>query len=194
MANKTASFRWPVIAGTSQGKGPGADPGRSDRNEPKLNVLIPFTGYIHRFLIDFNDWNFYWSLCFGLLSFLIIVGNALSISILFKRRLRKRPHFLLISLAFADLLVGLIPVPLLIMMADSSIIARFVCGLELDLHPGGYFPWKTPRHCSPSSPSTTHLTQLRDCHSNAMDLILYCDVSSHFSLYNLYSDQFCDNY
>ena len=83
---------------------------------------------MHRFLIDFNDWNLYWSLCFGLLSFLIIVGNALSISILFKRRLRKRPHFLLIriSLAFADLLVGLIPVPLFIMMADSSIIARFV--------------------------------------------------------------------
>ena len=125
MANKTASFRWPVIAGTSQGKGPGADPGRSDRNEPKLNVLIPFTGNMHRFLIDFNDWNLYWSLCFGLLSFLIIVGNALSISILFKRRLRKRPHFLLISLAFADLLVGLIPVPLFIMIADSSIIARF---------------------------------------------------------------------
>ena len=62
--------------------------------------------------MDFNNWNLFWSLCFGLLSFLIIVGNALSISILFKRRLRKRPHFLLISLAFADLLVGLIPVPL----------------------------------------------------------------------------------
>ena len=76
--------------------------------------------------MDFNNWNLFWSLCFGLLSFLIIVGNALSISILFKRRLRKRPRFVLISLAFADLLVGLIPVPLLIMMADSSIIARFV--------------------------------------------------------------------
>ena len=66
--------------------------------------------------MDFNNWNLFWSLCFGLLSFLIIVGNALSISILFKRRLRKRPHFLLISLAFADLLVGLIPVPLYIMI------------------------------------------------------------------------------
>ena len=51
---------------------------------------------------------------------------SIHINILFKRRLRKRPHFFLISLAFADLLVGLIPVPLLIMMADSSIIARFV--------------------------------------------------------------------
>ena len=65
--------------------------------------------------MDFSKWNVFWSLCFGLLSFLIIVGNALSISILFKRRLRKRPHFLLISLAFADLLVGIIPVPLYIM-------------------------------------------------------------------------------
>ena len=82
---------------------------------------------MHRFQIDFSDWDLYWSLVFGLLCFLIIVGNALSISILFKRRLRKRPHFLLINLAFADLLVGLIPVPLLfIMVADSSIIARFV--------------------------------------------------------------------
>ena len=82
---------------------------------------------MHRFQIDFSDWDLYWSLFFGLLCFLIIVGNALSISILFKRRLRKRPHFLLINLAFADLLVGLIPVPLLfIMVADSSIINRFV--------------------------------------------------------------------
>ena len=69
--------------------------------------------------MDFNKWNVFWSLCFGLLSFLIIVGNALSISILFRRRLRKRPHFLLISLAFADLLVGLIPVPLYIIIQYS---------------------------------------------------------------------------
>ena len=72
--------------------------------------------------MDFNNWNLFWSLCFGLLSFLIIVGNALSISILFKRRLRKRPHFLLISLAFADLLVGLIPVPLYIMIQANLLL------------------------------------------------------------------------
>ena len=72
--------------------------------------------------MDFNNWNFFWSLCFGLLSVLIIVGNALSISILFKKRLRKRPHFLLISLAFADLLVGLIPVPLYIMIQANLLL------------------------------------------------------------------------
>ena len=83
--------------------------------------------------MDFNKWNILWSLCFGLSSFLIIVGNALSISILFKRRLRKRPHFLLISLAFADLLVGLIAVPLYIMkQADiphfsSTTYSVFLC-------------------------------------------------------------------
>ena len=81
----------------------------------------------------FNKWNLFWSLCFGLLSLLIIVGNTLSISILFKRRLRKRPHFLLISLAFADLLVGLIAVPLYIMKeADiphfsSTTYSVFLC-------------------------------------------------------------------
>ena len=72
-------------------------------------------------------------LCVNFTSFLIIVGNAISISILFKRRLRKRPHFLLISLAFADLLVGLIPVPLYIMIqADlphfgSTTYVFFLC-------------------------------------------------------------------
>ena len=51
---------------------------------------------------------------FGLLATLIVVGNLLTIWIFLKRRLRKRPHFLLISLAVADLLVGLITVPLYI--------------------------------------------------------------------------------
>ena len=89
---------------------------RLERRTLSLHILIPFTVNKRRFRqMDFSKWNVFWSLCFGLLSFLIIVGNALSISILFKRRLRKRPHFLLISLAFADLLVGLIPMPLYIM-------------------------------------------------------------------------------
>ena len=157
--------------------------------------------------MDFNNWNLYWSLCFGLLSFLIIVGNALSISILFKRRLRKRPHFLLISLAFADLLVGLIPVPLFIMIQANLLLHTaywvYLCvdmiiyGLKLGLHPDGYFPRKTTRYCSPSSPSTTHLTQLCDCHSNPMDLLPYCVVilfALSFFRYNLPSVQLCDNY
>ena len=75
-----------------------------------------YSFYSFRQMVDFSKWNVFWSLCFGLLSFLIIIGNALSITILFKRRLRKRPHLLLISLAVADLLVGLIPVPLYMMI------------------------------------------------------------------------------
>ena len=110
--------------------------------------------------------------------------------ILFKRRLRKRTHFLLISLAVADLLVGLIPVPLFIMNQANVLLhtaywvylcVDMITGLSsIGLHPDGYFPGKTPRHCSPSSPSTTHLTQLCDCHSNPMDLLPYCDFSSLF--------------
>ena len=86
--------------------------------------------------MDFNNWNLFWSLCFGLLSFLIIVGNALSISILFKRRLRKRPHFLLISLAFADLLVGLIPMPLYIIIQYSRYRILSLVYIRVDIFAG----------------------------------------------------------
>ena len=55
-----------------------------------------------------------WSLSFGLLATLIVVGNLITIWIFLKQRLRKRAHFLLISLAVADLLVGLLSVPLYI--------------------------------------------------------------------------------
>ena len=66
--------------------------------------------------MDFNSWNIVWSLCFGLLATVIVVGNLLTIWIFLKRRLRKRAYFLLISLAVADLLVGLLTVPLYIAM------------------------------------------------------------------------------
>ena len=77
--------------------------------------------------MDFNSWNIFWSLCFGLLATLIVVGNILTISIFLKQRRRKRAYFLLISLASADLLVGLLAIPLY--MADhytASVSLRFV--------------------------------------------------------------------
>ena len=69
--------------------------------------------------MDFNSWNIVWSLCFGLLATLIVVGNLLTIWIFLKQRLRKRAHFLLISLAVADFLVGMLTVPLY--MAESHL-------------------------------------------------------------------------
>ncbi|XP_067016990.1 adenosine receptor A3-like [Acropora muricata] len=56
--------------------------------------------------MDFNKWNSFWTTCFGIMAFLIIVGNAITIAIFLKKQFRKRPQFVLISLAFADLLVG----------------------------------------------------------------------------------------
>ena len=64
--------------------------------------------------MDFNSWNILWELCFGLVALLIVVGNSLAIWIFLKQKFRKRAHFLLISLAVADLLVGLLSVPLFI--------------------------------------------------------------------------------
>lgn len=66
--------------------------------------------------MDFNNWNMFWSACFGVMAVIIVFGNCLSILILLKRRLRKRPHFLLISLAIADLFVGLFAVPMYMIM------------------------------------------------------------------------------
>ncbi|XP_074634145.1 uncharacterized protein LOC141892706 [Acropora palmata] len=56
--------------------------------------------------MDFNVWNSFWATCYGVMAFLIIVGNSLTIATLLRKKFRKRPQFLLISLAFADLLVG----------------------------------------------------------------------------------------
>ena len=56
--------------------------------------------------MDLNEWNPLWTTCFGAMAFLIVVGNSLTIATLLKKKFRRRPHFLLTSLAFADLLVG----------------------------------------------------------------------------------------
>ena len=77
-------------------------------------------------VMDFNSWNIVWSLCFGLLATLIIVGNLLTIWIFLKQRLRKRTHFFLISLAVADLLVGLLTVPLYIAFNKVSYFGQLL--------------------------------------------------------------------
>ncbi|XP_068705873.1 adenosine receptor A2a-like isoform X2 [Montipora foliosa] len=55
-----------------------------------------------------------WTLSFGVVAALAISGNALTIVIFVKKLKRRRPQFPLISLAVADLMVGLITVPLFI--------------------------------------------------------------------------------
>ena len=78
--------------------------------------------------MDFNRWNTFWTVCFGVMAFLIIFGNTLSIIILLKKRIRKRPHFLLISLVIADLLVGLcaLPIYILLSISDQKLLSALV--------------------------------------------------------------------
>ena len=64
--------------------------------------------------MDFNSWNIFWSSAFGLLAVLIILGNFFSIWVFHRQGSRKRSYFLLISLAVADLMVGLFAIPLFI--------------------------------------------------------------------------------
>ena len=80
--------------------------------------------------MDFNKWNVVWSICFGVMAFMVIAGNAISIVILSTRRLRKRPHFLLISLAIADFLVGLLAIPVYMIVVISG--AKLASKLAFD--------------------------------------------------------------
>ncbi|XP_068707368.1 histamine H2 receptor-like [Montipora foliosa] len=64
--------------------------------------------------MNFSTWNFVWASLFAVIAFLAAGGNILTIIIFHKTKLRKRPRFLLISLAVADFLVGLVAVPLYI--------------------------------------------------------------------------------
>lgn len=69
--------------------------------------------------MEFDSWNIFWSICFGIVAFLIIVGNAFTIFIFSKRKLRKRPHILLINLAIAGLMVGLVSIPIFVTFHNS---------------------------------------------------------------------------
>mgnify|MGYP000306094407 CR=1 FL=1 len=70
--------------------------------------------------MDLSSWNMFWLLCFGLLAILIVFGNTLTIWIFLKQKQRKRTSFLLISLSVADLLVGLLTIPLFIAAFEAS--------------------------------------------------------------------------
>ena len=72
--------------------------------------------------MDLNTWNMFWRLCFGLLATLIVAGNILIIWMFFKLRRRKRSSFLLIGLGVADLLVGVLAIPLFIATYESASI------------------------------------------------------------------------
>ena len=70
--------------------------------------------------MDFYSWNIVLTTSFGILATLIVIGNTLTIWIFFKQRRRKRAYYLLISLAVADLLVGVITVPLYITLMVTN--------------------------------------------------------------------------
>ena len=82
--------------------------------------------------MDFTKyWNIFWTLTFALTSVVITIGNLITTVIFLKQKLRKRPHFLLISLAIADLMVGAFAVPLYIAVGICTtkrlLILTFQC-------------------------------------------------------------------
>ena len=86
--------------------------------------------------MDFNSWNIFWDICFGALATLIIAGNILTIWIFFKHRRQKRSYSLLISLAVADLLVGIFAVPFYIKVVVSPGYAWSLISMLADVSTG----------------------------------------------------------
>ena len=83
--------------------------------------------------MDFNSWNIFWDIYFGVL---IIAGNILTIWIFFKQRSQKRSYSLLMSLAVADLLVGIFAVPFYIKAIVSPGYARSLISMLADVSTG----------------------------------------------------------
>ena len=81
--------------------------------------------------MDFTHWNTFWTVTFSLTGIVITTGNFVTIGIFLKTKLRQRPHFLLISLAIADMLVGALSVPLYIAVGihpnNLLLILSFQC-------------------------------------------------------------------
>ena len=70
--------------------------------------------------MDFTRWNTFWTVTFSLTAIVITTGNLITAGMFLRRGLLKRPHFLLISLAIADMLVGALSVPLYIAVGIHS--------------------------------------------------------------------------
>ena len=86
--------------------------------------------------MDFNSWNIFWGICFGVLVTLITAGNVLTIWIFFKQRSQKRTYSLLMSLAVADLLVGIFAVPFYIKAVVSQGYAWLLVSISADVFTG----------------------------------------------------------
>lgn len=81
--------------------------------------------------MDFTHWNTFWTVTFTLTAIVTTAGNLVTIGIFLKTKLRQRSHFLLITLAIADMLVGALSVPLYIAVGihpnNLHLILSFQC-------------------------------------------------------------------
>ena len=86
--------------------------------------------------MDFNSWNIFWSSAFGLLAVLIILGNFFATWVFHQQGSRKRSYFLLISLAVADLMVGLFAIPIFIISSTEYSYLRWLVPTSFDAFTG----------------------------------------------------------
>ena len=104
-----------------------------------LNLNLTISAEPQAFGVKMDNRNPLWTTSFGVMAFLIVVGNSLTIATLLKKKFRSRPHFLLTSLAFADLLVGIATMWRLIIIGpivSHHLSALFIAFTRLDMFAG----------------------------------------------------------
>ena len=100
------------------------------------------------------------------MAFLIIVGNTLTIAALLQKKFRKRPHFLLINLAFADLLLGCVTTLYVIVKCRSVALSPVYNQLDVFASPSSVF------HLAVISLERLHVT-LRPFRHHQLSLKVY---------------------
>ena len=137
-----------------------------------LNLTISAEPQAYGVKMDLNKWNPLWITCFGVMAFLIVVENSLTIATLLKKKFRRRPHFLLTSLAFADLLVGFVT---MLFLLDFNVsphwVALFIACDNLDMFTG----LSSIFHLAVISLERLHAT-LRPFRHRQLSLKAYCVV------------------
>ena len=137
-----------------------------------LNLTISAEPQAYRVKMDLNKWNPLSTICFGVMAFLIVVGNSLTIATLLNKKFRRRPYFLLTSLAFADLLVGFTTMLFLIdFIVSPHWVALFIACDNLDMFTG----LSSIFHLAVISLERLHAT-LRPFRHRQLSLKAYCVV------------------
>ena len=93
----------------------------SGNNNTSSYQGIDFSSYVPLRMPPPTPENITWSACLAIVGIVTVIANCLTIAAFTKPRLRRPPHYLLISLACADVMVGSISMPIYISIMLNAV-------------------------------------------------------------------------